>query len=148
MSAAKLLQIDGLSVFIRAAPVVNNLSLEVAAGEILGLVGASGSGKSMTALAIMRLLPPAASPAGDVRLLGENLTDKSNAQMQAIRGRDMAMVFQDPMNALNPLLRIGEQVAETVRLHRSVSQSVALQAARDTLDLVGLPTGAGAAHRG
>ncbi|MGO9935259.1 MAG: dipeptide ABC transporter ATP-binding protein [Steroidobacteraceae bacterium] len=138
MTAANLLEIDALSVVLGATPIVRNLSLEVRAGEILGLIGASGSGKTMTALAIMRLLPAAASSTGVVRLHGEALTGKSDLQMQRIRGRDIGMVFQEPMTALNPLMRIGDQVAETLRLHRPVSNPEARRAARETLDLVGM----------
>jgi peptide/nickel transport system ATP-binding protein len=138
MTSANLLQIEALNVVVGAACVVRNLSLEVRAGEILGLVGASGSGKSMTALAIMRLLPAAASATGAVRLRGEALNGKSDLEMQGIRGRDIGMVFQEPMTALNPLMRIGDQVAETVRLHRSLSAVEARAAARETLELVGL----------
>jgi peptide/nickel transport system ATP-binding protein len=138
MSAATLLEVVDLNVVIDATRVVNNLSLELRAGEILGLVGASGSGKSMTALSIMRLLPPRASSTGVVRLNGETLSSTPESQMQAIRGRDIGMVFQEPMSALNPLLRIGDQVAETVRLHREVSDAEARAAARGALDLVGL----------
>ena len=138
MTAANLLEIEALNVVVGATPVIKNLSLEVRGGEILGLVGASGSGKSMTALAIMRLLPAAASATGAVRLRGEALNNKSNQEMQGIRGRDIGMVFQEPMTALNPLMRIGDQVAETLRLHRSLSIVEARSAARKTLDLVGL----------
>lgn len=139
MSAAPLLQVLDLSVAIGAAQIVRSVSLEVRGGEILGLVGASGSGKSMTALGIMRLLPATASSSGIMRLNGETLSLKSEAQMQAIRGRDMGMVFQEPMSALNPLMRIGDQVAETVRAHRQSSNREAQDLAREALDLVGLP---------
>jgi peptide/nickel transport system ATP-binding protein len=138
MTAANLLEIEALNVVVGATRVIKNLSLEVRSGEILGLVGASGSGKSMTALAIMRLLPAAAEASGAVRLRGEALNNKSDLEMQSIRGRDIGMVFQEPMTALNPLMRIGDQVAETVRLHRSLSAVEARSAARETLDLVGL----------
>ncbi len=121
MSAARLLEVIDLSVAIGATRIVKNVSLEVRAGEILGLVGASGSGKSMTALGIMRLLPSNASCTGITRLNGETLSVKSEAEMRAIRGRDIGMVFQEPMSALNPLMRIGDQVAETVRSHRQAS---------------------------
>ena len=87
MSHPKLLEIAELTVSIGASHIIKNLSLEVGAGEILGLVGASGSGKSMTALSVMRLLPSTASSTGVVRLNGENLTEKAESQMQAIRGR-------------------------------------------------------------
>src|SRR5438445_732677 len=110
-----LLQIDALSVSIGSTQIIKNLSLEVGAGEILGLVGASGSGKSMTALAIMQLLPANAALTGAVRLRGESLTRKSEGELRRMRGRDMGIVFQEPMTALNPLMRIGDQVAETIR---------------------------------
>ena len=145
--AAPLLAIDALSVSIGAARIIKNLSLAVGAGEILGLVGASGSGKSMTALAIMRLLPANAALTGTVRLRGETLSDKSETELQNIRGRDIGIVFQEPMTALNPLMSIGDQVAETVRLHRAVSMAQARRAARETLDLVGLRGEQGALDR-
>src|ERR1700730_12213453 len=107
----------------------------LAPGEILGLVGASGSGKSMTALAIMRLLPAHAVVTGAVRLRGETLTDKSERELQGVRGQDIGMVFQEPMTALNPLMRIGDQVAETLRLHENVSALAARRAARGALGL-------------
>jgi peptide/nickel transport system ATP-binding protein len=144
---APLLEIDDLSVAIGDARIIKNLSLEVRSGEVLGLVGASGSGKSITALAIMQLLPQSAAMTGTVRLRGESLTGKIDAQMQKIRGRDVGMVFQEPMTALNPLMRIGDQVAETLRLHRAVSTSEARHAAREALDLVGLPGEQGALDR-
>jgi peptide/nickel transport system ATP-binding protein len=146
-AAAPLLSIDALCVSIGAAKIIKNLSLAVGAGEILGLVGASGSGKSMTALAIMRLLPAHAALTGTVRLRGETLSDKNETELQNIRGRDIGMVFQEPMTALNPLMPIGDQVAETVRLHRSASVAEARRAARETLDLVGLRGEQGALDR-
>ena len=89
-SGMPLLQIDALSVSIGAAQIIKNLSLEVEAGEIVGLVGASGSGKSMTALAVLQLLPAYARHSGAVRLRGETLTTKTDAELQAIRGRSAA----------------------------------------------------------
>jgi len=142
-----LLEIENLSVAIGAARIIKNLSLEVHAGEILGLVGASGSGKSMTALAVMQLLPEGATMTGTVRLRGETLTGKTDAQMQPFRGRDVGMVFQEPMTALNPLMRIGDQVSETLRLHRAVSALDARRAAREALDLAGLSGEQGALDR-
>jgi peptide/nickel transport system ATP-binding protein len=147
MSAAQLLEVIDLSVAIGAARILKSVSLEVRGGEILGLVGASGSGKSMTALGIMRLLPSTASSTGITRLDGETLSSKSEAQMQAIRGRDIGMVFQEPMSALNPLMRIGDQVAETVRAHRQASERQAQGLAREALDLVGLQGEQGALDR-
>jgi peptide/nickel transport system ATP-binding protein len=147
MSGPPLLEVIDLSVAIGAAGIVRNVSLEVRAGEILGLVGASGSGKTMTALSIMRLLPVSAAFTGTTRLTGETLSSKSEAEMRAIRGRDIGMVFQEPMSALNPLMRIGDQVAETVRSHRQTSKRDALGLAREALDLVGLQGEQGALDR-
>ena len=127
--------------------VVKNVSLHIDAGEILGLVGASGSGKSMTARAILQLLPAGARMSGSVRLRGERLSSMSAAQIGAVRGRDVGMIFQEPATALNPLMRIGDQVAETVRLHRRVSVRAARDAARVALDQVGLSGEAGALER-
>jgi peptide/nickel transport system ATP-binding protein len=146
-SAAPLLRIDGLSVSIGAAQIIKDLSLDLHAGEILGLVGASGSGKSMTALAIMQLLPVNAIVTGTISLRGEPLTVKSEAELRSIRGRDIGIVFQEPMTALNPLMSIGDQVAETVRLHGAVSRAEARGIAREILDLVGLPGEQGALDR-
>jgi peptide/nickel transport system ATP-binding protein len=140
-----LLEIADLNVAIGAGAaaarthIIRDLSLQVQAGEILGLVGASGSGKSITALAIMRLLPPTATMTGTVRLRGETLTGKNPEEMREVRGRDVGMVFQEPMTALNPLMSIGDQVAETLRLHRSMPKIEARSAAREMLGLVGLP---------
>ncbi len=147
IAAEPLLAIDALSVAIGASPIIKNLSLTMQAGEILGLVGASGSGKSLTALAILRLLPAHATVRGAVRLNGESLTTMSLPRLRRIRGRDVGMVFQEPMTALNPLMPIGNQVAETVRLHRAVSAVEARRLARDTLDLVGLRGQQGALDR-
>jgi peptide/nickel transport system ATP-binding protein len=137
--SAPLLQIDDLSVSVSGTQIIKSLSLELRAGEILGLVGASGSGKSLTALSIMQLLPAAATMSGTVRLRGEVLTEKGAAQMQEVRGRDIGMVFQEPLSALNPLMHIGDQVAETLRLHRVLSVIEARSAAAEALRGVGLP---------
>jgi peptide/nickel transport system ATP-binding protein len=147
MNMPTLLEVIDLNVAFGAARVVKDLSLEVRSGEVLGLVGASGSGKSMTALGIMHLLPQGAASSGVVRLNGETLSAASETQLQAIRGRDVGMVFQEPMSALNPLMRIGDQVAETVRLHRRVSEAEARRSAREALDFVGLHGEQGALDR-
>jgi peptide/nickel transport system ATP-binding protein len=144
---SEVLRIEGLNVAVGATPIVKNLSLHIDAGEILGLVGASGSGKSMTACAIMQLLPPGARMSGSVKLRGERLNSMTAVEIQRVRGRDAGMIFQEPMAALNPLMRIGDQVAETVRLHRSASRRTALELARTALDRVGLSGEAGALDR-
>ena len=147
--SAPLLSLEALDVWIGDVPIVKGLSLQLDSGEILGLVGASGSGKSMTALAIMQLLPPHARLGGRVSLRGVALTEMTEAGLQAVRGRDIGIVFQEPMTALNPLMRIGDQVAETVRLHeaRAAPASRARALAREALDAVGLTGDQGAYDR-
>ena len=142
-----LLSIEALSVSIDGARLIEKLSLEVQSGEILGLVGASGSGKSMTALAVMQLLPPRARLGGSVRLRGVELIGSGAAELRKLRGRDIGMVFQEPMSALNPSMRIGAQVAETVTLHGAGNGAQALQMAREALDAVGLSGPQGALDR-
>jgi peptide/nickel transport system ATP-binding protein len=139
LTAAALLEIESLNLSIGGRPILQEVSLRVAPGEILGVVGASGSGKSMTALAIMRLLPDGASLAGKMLLKGESLTDKSPRDMQRLRGKALGMVFQEPMAALNPLMRIGDQVAETLRIHARLPSGAARHAAQEVLAQVGLP---------
>lgn len=138
-TAAPLLHLDRLRVTLGAQTLIHDLSWQLERGEILGLVGASGSGKSMTALAILGLLPRGAHSEGRILLNGVNLLDLSDSALDGRRGRDIGMVFQEPMTALNPLQTIGDQVAEVVRLHQRVSRQVAQARARDMLDRVGLP---------
>jgi len=133
-----LLSIKGLSLNIGALKILRDVSFEMEPGQVLGLVGESGSGKSMTALAIMRLLADSMQMSGTITLQGEQLNSLSERQMCARRGRDVGMVFQEPMTALNPLHTIGDQVAETVRLHTGARRRAALVRAREILDRVGL----------
>jgi peptide/nickel transport system ATP-binding protein len=134
-----LLGIEGLGVAIHGLPVLRDVAMAVRAGEVLGVIGESGSGKSMTALAVMRLLPAGALATGRILLDGADLLARSEAEMCAIRGRDVGMIFQEPMTALNPMQTIGDQVAETVRVHGGASRAEARAVARATLDRVGLP---------
>jgi peptide/nickel transport system ATP-binding protein len=138
MARDALLEVESLGVSIEGLRVLENVSLEVARGEILGLVGASGSGKSMTALAITRLLPRGAHATGSVHFEDRPLDAMSEAELQGVRGVRIGMVFQEPMSALNPLMRIGDQVAETVTLHRAVSAADARALGREALDRAGL----------
>ena len=126
---------DGL---VRA---VNGLSFSVEAGTTLGIVGESGSGKSVTSLSIMRLIPqpPGKIERGEVLFRGEDLLKKSEAEMRKIRGRDIAMIFQDPMTSLNPVLNVGEQIAEATRLHLGYSKKESLEKAVEMLRLVRIP---------
>ena len=146
-SATTLLEIDSLNVSIDGRPILQDVSLCLAPGEVLGVVGGSGAGKSMTALAIMRLLPEGAVMTGSLKLNGESLTDKRERDMQRLRGKALGMVFQEPMTALNPLMRAGDQVAEALRIHTPLSGSAARQAAREVLSQVGLPPETGAWQR-
>jgi peptide/nickel transport system ATP-binding protein len=121
------------------AEAVRGLSFELARGETLGLIGESGCGKSLTALALMGLLPDNAQVSGAIRFQGQDLLALSDQERSALRGNRMAMVFQEPMTALNPLHRVGAQVAEPLRLHRGWSAARALDEAVRLLDRVGLP---------
>ena len=119
---------------------VAGVSFELAPGETLGLVGESGCGKTVTALSILRLLPsPQATVTGEIRFLGEDLLSSPEERLRQIRGDRIAMVFQEPMTALNPVLTIGEQVMEVLRLHRGLSNHQARREAAAALTRVGLP---------
>ncbi|MDP9263415.1 MAG: ABC transporter ATP-binding protein [Acidobacteriota bacterium] len=102
-------------------PAVRDLSLTLAPGEALGLVGESGCGKSVTALAILRLLPPQARARGAILFAGRNLLELGEEEMRQVRGAGIAMVFQEPMTALNPVMRVGDQVAEAVLAHKNLT---------------------------
>lgn len=142
--AKQLLKLRNLTTRLETASTsfaaVEDVSFELAAGETLALVGESGCGKSLTALSIMGLMPspPAKVAAGQILFQGKDLLQKSEKEMQAVRGKDIAMIFQEPMTSLNPLLRIGEQLSEGIRLHEGLSRRQAEQAAAEILALVGI----------
>ena len=133
-----LVFVKGLSLRLGSRMVLEDLSFDVKAGEIFGLVGPSGVGKSMTALAIMGLAPRTAKVSGEILFEGENLLEKSDKAMCDIRGAKIAMIFQEPMTALNPLQTIGAQVAETILLHSDKNTREATKVAVETLRRVGL----------
>lgn len=134
-----LLQIDQLSLSIHDTPILRDVSFDLDAGQIVGVIGESGSGKSMTAYSVMQLLPEGSRMAGAIRLGGDDLLSLSEDRMCSLRGDELGMVFQEPMTALNPVKSIGDQVAETVRIHRQASRAESLHIARETLDRVELP---------
>lgn len=123
------------------ARVLDHVSLEVAEGEILGIVGESGCGKSMTALSIMGLVPnpPGKVTSGAIRLEGRDLVGLSETELCDVRGKDIGMIFQEPMSSLNPVFTVGEQIAESVRLHEGASPRAAMARAVEMLRAVEIP---------
>ncbi len=115
---ATLLEVDQLSIYFRDQAVVRDLTFSVAQGEVLGLVGESGSGKSLTSLSILRLLDSAARLEGAIRFEGQDLLTLKPEQMRHYRGRKIAMIFQEPMTALNPVMPVGRQIAEAIEAHQ------------------------------
>ncbi|HIG01374.1 MAG TPA: ABC transporter ATP-binding protein [Myxococcales bacterium] len=139
-----LLEVEGLTTTFPGRdgplPIVDGNDLRVERGEVLALVGESGCGKSMTALSLMRLVPkPGKIVAGRVMLGGRNLLELPVKEMRAVRGRRVAMIFQEPMTSLNPVIRVGDQVVEAIRLHESVSRSQARARCLELFGEVGIP---------
>jgi peptide/nickel transport system ATP-binding protein len=133
----------GAAVLARALLAVRDVSFSIASGEVLGLVGESGSGKSITSLAIMRLLPPQARVSGDI-LFSENGTTRNlpflpDDSMRQLRGSRIAMIFQEPMTALNPVMRVGDQITEAVRAHGTRSKNEAAKLAVQAMNDVAIP---------
>ena len=143
MTSEPLLRVDHLEVgFPTKAGVVRavtDVSFEVRPGETLAVVGESGSGKSVTALTIMRLHAKATRIAGSMVFEGRDLLALSEDEMRAVRGNDIAMIFQDPMTALNPVFSVGSQIVEAIRTHQQVSKQAARERAVELLALVGVP---------
>ena len=135
-----LLEIENLTIRFRNQPVVHDLNLSIAAGEVLGLVGESGSGKSVTSLAVLGLLDDAAQTTGAIRFAGTDLLKQPSAVLRTYRGKRIAMIFQEPMTALNPVMSIGRQVAEAVEVHQpALSRKQVRATVVAALDAVALP---------
>lgn len=134
-----LLNVDNLSLSIHGTPILHDIDFSVSAGRTLGIIGESGSGKSLSALSVMQLLPEGSVTGGSIRFDGKEILDMSEADMCNLRGDDIGMVFQEPMTALNPVQCIGQQVAETVAIHQRAGRSEAMKIAAQTLEKVELP---------
>ncbi|HEY4200843.1 MAG TPA: ABC transporter ATP-binding protein [Devosiaceae bacterium] len=144
-----LLKVDGLAVEFgpRSRPlrVVDDVNFSIDAGGAVGIVGESGSGKSITSLSILRLIPepPGRIAAGRIEFEGVNLLDLPRSRMPEIRGRDIAMIFQEPMSSLNPVMTIGDQIGEAILLHENLSRAQRRDRVIEMLGLVGIPDPAG-----
>jgi oligopeptide transport system ATP-binding protein len=144
--AENLLEVNNLKTYFFArsgvVKAVNDVSFVIKQGETLGVVGESGSGKSVTALSVMRLVasPPGKIVGGEINFEGENILEKNQEELTDLRGSKISMIFQDPMTSLNPVFRVGYQIAETVKRHRKdLSQDEAWQRALEMLELVRIP---------
>ncbi|HET6449095.1 MAG TPA: ABC transporter ATP-binding protein [Conexibacter sp.] len=147
--AQRLLRIDGLSVATGAgadedcAHPLQGVSIDIARGSLVGLVGESGSGKSMTSMAILGMLPPGLRvTAGSIDFDGRDLLALSEKQLRAVRGEAISIVFQNPKSSLNPVMKVGEQIAELMRIHEGLSKQRARAAAVELLDAMGIPNAA------
>ena len=135
-----ILTVEDLSISFGGRKAVSNISFSIAEGETLGLVGESGSGKSATSLAILRLLPPSATLTGRIRFGNKDLLALPEDAMRRHRGREIAMIFQEPMTALNPVMPVGSQIAEAVRAHDSrISRRDLHGKVTEAMQQVGLP---------
>lgn len=128
---------------------VNNISFDVPAGKTIGLVGESGSGKSVTSLAVMGLIPnpPGKISQGQILFEGQDLVQASESQMRKIRGNDIAMIFQEPMTSLNPVFKVGDQISESLILHKQMTKKEAWEKTVELLDQVGIPNPKMSAHK-
>lgn len=145
MDKKSLLNINNLTIHyitndgtVRA---VQNMDLEIGEGETLGLVGETGAGKTTTALGIMQLVPdpPGKIIEGEIVFEGENLIGKTNSELRKIRGKKISMIFQDPMTSLNPVITVGDQISEVIKLHENLSNQEAEAKAIKMLETVGIP---------
>ena len=140
-----VLDIDHLTVHYvledETVEAVNDISIRLKKGQIHGLVGETGAGKTSTALAVLNLVPdpPGVIKAGSVRINGRDVLKMNRHELEEVRGRDVSMIFQDPMTSLNPVFTVGEQIAESIRLHEKCDKKTAMERAGEMLALVGIP---------
>ena len=127
---------------------LNGLELEIERGKTLGLVGETGAGKTTTGLSLLRLIPnpPGVIVSGSIKLDGKDILSMSDKEMQDIRGKTVAMIFQDPMTSLDPVMTVEQQIAEVIKLHEEGGQAEALKRAREMLELVGIPGSRGSEY--
>ncbi len=137
--AARLLEVSDLTVRIGDTTVVDHVSFAVDCGERLGIIGESGSGKTLSALSVIGLTPDVADVSGSVRFEGVELLGMPDRQIAKLRGDRIATVFQNPLTSLNPLMRVGRQISETLRIHRDIGRAQAAKAAVELAARVGLP---------
>ena len=148
----KLLEIKHLTIEFDTSEgvvhAVNDVSFDIGAGETLGLVGETGAGKTTTALGILRLIstPPGKYCSGEIIYNGQNILDMSDAEIRSIRGREISMIFQDPMTALNPIMTVADQIAEVIHLHEDCGKKSALEKAGALLAKVGIPASRGSEY--
>lgn len=144
MGKTKLLKVKNLKTHFKSkdkvVKVVNGVDFEVNEGETLGIVGESGCGKSITSLSIMQLVSDQGEISGEILFKGENLLDKSEEEMRLMRGNEISMIFQEPMTSLNPVYSVGEQIAESFRIHQKLNRKEAWDRAVEMLRLVGIPS--------
>lgn len=137
----KIINIKSLNMDINKKPILKNVSININQGEMVGLVGESGSGKSVTALSILKLIDESVMviKSGQILFMEDDLLTKSEKQIQKIRGKDISMIFQEPMTSLNPVFTIGDQINEVHFIHNGTSKKKATELTIDLLDKVGIP---------